>query len=736
VPDTVRAPTRSVHRPHPFATFWTTAALASSLPAFAAEPPAGATGPAPAASVQSVVVTARKLAVETLIDRKVYSIEADVQSAFGTVSDVLTAIPSIDVDTDGIVSLRGDSNVLILVDGKPSPLFSGPSAGDNLQSIPAKDIERIEVITNPPAQFKADGTAGVINIITRKQHDDGTAGTVQASLGSGGRSVIGGNLSRKSGPLSLAVNATYRQDFKVRSLQSDLVSADPVTGQPVDHATTTHETVRRSNPPVELSARYVLNDRQTLTASVSRTGRAGLRTYTQYNDALDAGGALLSSAERLSAGHDREVIVDSKLGFTQLLARSGETLDASLHHSGATESEHYDYTNVPLLPAAAAYDNNFGFHDEYGVSEAGLDYVLPLSKTRSIRAGGSFEQNDYLYRAVGYNVDAVSGAQVENRLLHDDFLHWRQIASLYATLQTTAGAWSWLGGLRSEYTRAEGRQLTQALATTTHGLQLYPSVHVERSLSDQSTLSFGASRRVTRPDPESLDPYVDREYTPNLRAGNPDLKPQYTQSFEVGYAYDASGWTGSVTGYYRRNRDSATDLTQDLGNGFTLQTRTNLPRNDSAGFEFTSTGHLLPTLAYSISGNAFYAQIDATALGTPGLRSTSGLNGKLKLDWRATAADSAQLTVNRNDRRLTPQGYFGAFNVVNLGLRHQFRPSLTGIVTLSDAFNGQRFERWATTPTYAFHSLRAVRGRVLYIGLVQAFGSSKKEKPAGFEYDP
>src|SRR5487761_2546459 len=113
--------------------------------------------PAPAESVEDIVVTARKLSIEKLIDRTVYSVPSDVQSTFGTLSDVLADIPSIDVDPDGIVSLRGDTHVLILIDGKPAAQFSGSSAGDNLQSLSAKDIERIEVLTTPPAQFKADG---------------------------------------------------------------------------------------------------------------------------------------------------------------------------------------------------------------------------------------------------------------------------------------------------------------------------------------------------------------------------------------------------------------------------------------------------------------------------------------------------------------------------------------------------------------------------------------------------
>src|SRR5207245_4038308 len=127
-----------------------------------------------------------------------------------TVSDVLSAIPSVDVDPDGNVSLRGDSNVLILIDGKPSTQFSGSAAGDNLQSVPAKDIERIEVMTTPPAQFKADGTAGVINIITRKKRPEGVAGLLQGSLGSGGRSVVGANARDSSSSLTASATAGFR----------------------------------------------------------------------------------------------------------------------------------------------------------------------------------------------------------------------------------------------------------------------------------------------------------------------------------------------------------------------------------------------------------------------------------------------------------------------------------------------------------------------------------------------
>jgi outer membrane receptor for ferrienterochelin and colicin len=260
-------------------------------------------------------------------------------------------------------------------------------------------------------------------------------------------------------------------------------------------------------------------------------------------------------------------------------------------------------------------------------------------------------------------------------------------------------------------------------------------VHVDRSLTDATTLSFGASRRVTRPDPDNLNPFIDYEYTPNLRAGNPNLRPQDTHSYEIEYGYEANGFSHSLTGYFRHNRDSVTDLVENLGNGLTVATKTNLPTNDSAGVEISSHGHVLPKLGYTVSSNLFHNQIDGSALGAAGLQSTTGVNAKVKLDWRPTAVDSGQITMNRTDKRLTPQGYVAAINVVNLGYKRQLLPDLNAFVTVSDLFNGQRFRRYAATPTFTEQYTRSVRGRVAYVGLVYSFGSVKKDKGPGFDYD-
>ncbi len=679
-----------------------------------------------------MVVSAQKLQVETLVDRKVYNVTTDLQASFGSVGDVLTAIPSVDVDADGVVSLRGDTHVLILIDGKPSALFSGSKAGDNLQSIPAKDIERIEVLPTPPAQFKADGAAGVINIITRKKRPAGFAGTVQASLGNRQRAFAGADSSYHSGPLNASISAGFRRDYRERTLGSDVQVSGTPTSPPVDEISTLNEQAHRNIPTAAAKADYELDDQQSISGSVNWMKRGGPRAYTQINTSNTSSG-LLSSAQRLSAGHDPESEYDERLGYTRKLSRPGEELELTAHRSTAHQREHYDYTNDSFVPSVPTFLNNLNLLEDHATTEVGADYVLPVSKAHGIKLGYSFEQDDFHYANGGATVDPVTGAETVDPNITNNFKFRRRIDAGYASYQVTTDEWSVLAGMRAEVTHTDTFLLTSNVSNSDRYFRIYPSLHISRALSDESTLSFGMSHRISRPDPSDLDPYIDAEYTPNLRTGNPNLRPQLTQSYEVGYGYEGNGLAYQVTGYYRRNRDSVTDITQYLGNGVSLTTRTNLPRNDAAGLELTSNGHLLPQLSYSISANPFHSQIDATALGEPGLKSTTGINIKLKLDYQPTAHDSAQLALTRSDKRLTPQGRVFATNVVNFGYKHQARSDLTAIFTVSDVFNGQHNRRLENAPTFTGEYTRTVYGRLVYIGLIYSFGSARSDKQ--FDYD-
>jgi outer membrane cobalamin receptor len=706
------------------------ALLATATKAMAADPP-----PSPPGPTESVVVTSPRLPVQTFIDRKVYTLTDDLQANFGTLSNVLTDIPSVNVDPDGILTLRGDSHVLILIDGKPSPLFSGSRAGDNLQSFPAANIERIEVITTPPAQYRAAGAAGVINIITRKGHKEGIAGSVRASQGNDGRLVVSADSSYRAEKLSVSVDAGFRHDERQKLLESDMRSPLTPAASTLNSRSVLLEQSRRGVPSASTHAEYALDEKDSVSGSFSWLRIGGPRNYPQTTTTTDASGTVTSVSERLSRGHDPETDYDERLGYVRKLARPGEELDISLHRGTSHQVKRYDYTNDSLLPAAVPYDSYLILNEQDTTSEAGLDYVLPFSSARVLKLGYLFEQDDYGFGSTAGDEDPVTGAETIDPTATDDFRYRQRIHAGYASYQAIVGQWSFLGGVRLEGTSTEARLPTNDTVSRAHYLGLFPSLHVERSLPHAGTLSFGASRRVTRPNPQQLDPYVNQEYTVILRAGNVHLLPEYTQSYELGYGLQGQGLGCQLTGYYRRNHDSTTGLVKYLGDGVSLSTQENLPRDDFAGLELTADGHLGSQLSYSISGDLFHGQVDASALGIPGLRSTRGVDAKLKLDYRPTARNLAQLSISRTDRRVTAQGYVSAINVVNVGYRRQLRADLSALATVSDLFNGQRTQGIATTRSFAGYFVRAIRGPIIYVGLIYSFGSPAK-KQQDFQYEP
>jgi len=686
-------------------------------------------------TLQPIVITARKLPVERLIDRRVYGVSADLQSTSGTAADILNELPSVEVDADGMVSLRGDSNVTILIDGKPSAQLSGAAAGDGLLQYPASDIEKVEIITNPPAQFKAEGAAGIINIITKRNRKAGPSGTAQASVGNDHRYFMAANGNYNTGPVNLSGGLGLRQDDRQRILTDNRTAIDPSTHEFVVSEENVDEHVRRLTPSVKAGMDYRLDEHQLLGFSFSHRERSGARYFDQYDESALRMQPPMSISDRHSDGHEWRLDNDQSLHFEQKLARPDETLSFAVHRSIVREREHYAYTNTYVLPVEIPSHDDLGLNLDLVTTEFSADYALPLSDDRNLNLGYDFQEDNDDFDNSGDTVDPVTGQPVSNPAITNSFHYLQKVHAVYGSYQATFSAWSVQSGLRVEDTSAAFPAGTGSAMDTRRYARAYPSVHLERSVSEHSTLSLSLGRRVTRPDPEALNPFVDRQDTQNLRAGNPNLAPQDTRSFELGYSVDSNHLNYGLTGYLRRNRNSFTDVTQVVSADVVLSTKANLPKDTSEGLEFTANGHATPKLSYGLSGNLFHNEIDATALGAPGLKSTTGINAKASLDYHPTTADTAQVSYSRSNKRLTPQGYVSALNLANVGYKHQIRVNLSVVATVSDVFNGQKFRRFVSTPTLTDSYQREQLGRIAYVGVVYAFGASKKSKTPGFEYE-
>ena len=335
--------------------------------------------------------------------------------------------------------------------------------------------------------------------------------------------------------LSASVDAGFRHDERLKALESDMRSPLTPSMSTLYSRSTLLEHSWRDVPSASAKAEYSLDEKDSMSGSFNWLRTGGPRNYTQTTATTDASETVIDVSNRLSRGHNPETSYDEQLEYTRKLEQQGEELDISLHRATSHQLTRYDYTNDSLLPAAASYDSYLiqGAHD--AATEAGLDYVLPLSNSRELELGYLFEQDDYGFDSTAGDEDPLTGAEAVDSGQTDDFRYRQRIQAGYASYKASLGKWSFLAGLRLEDTTTDARVPTDNTVSRNHYLGLFPSLHVERSLSDTGTLSFGASRRVTRPDPQQLDPNINQEYTLILRAGNLRLLPEYTQSYQ-GYA--------------------------------------------------------------------------------------------------------------------------------------------------------------------------------------------------------
>ncbi len=710
-------------------------ALAASLIASAASAAAQADEPAKAPPSATVTITGKVKAEQTLIDRKVYKVSGELTAGTASAADVLNTLPSVEVDIDGNLALRGDRNVLILVDGKPSAQLTGSGAGDALLQFPASMIERIEVMTTPPAQYRAEGTGGLINIVTKKTRPGGPSASAQASLGSQRRYVLGlsGNATR--GSLLVSGGVGLRRDQRRRIIDSTLVTPNPAGSGSLTATQRFDESARRFLPSARGSLSWQASTAQTIEADFNARGRSGERFFDQGNSTLGSDGSALSTTTRHSDGHEAALATEQTLRW-HWATEGASTLELSWHRTADIEREHYTYADRSIVPAPGTSASHLGLNHDLDTVDWAADYAHTLDDGAQLKFGIALTQDRDAFFNTGDTVDPVSGLAVSDPNVTNRFEYSGCIDALYASWQQSLAWASVVAGLRTEHTVSDGWQVT----TGEHDHQdlsgWYPSLRVEHWLDTQASVSLGYSKRLSRPDPEWLNPFIDYQDIHNLRAGNPLLRPQETQALELRYRREANAWNFDLTGYARNYRNSVTDIVQVLSADVALATKANLPYNRTRGVEFTAEGTATPRWGYRLSGNAYSSEIDATALGEPGLKSTTGLNLKATLDYKPTVTDVAQFNLSRVGRRLTPQGSIASTTVVNLGIRHQVDANSSVVATLSDLFNGQRQLRTLDTPALQQTYLRTQRGQVFFVGFAITLGGGTKKGHSGaFEYD-
>jgi len=718
-------------------------AKSKAAPAKAAPANSGPTKARPAKSgdktVETITVTGESQnAYRSSIDRKSYGIANDLAATTGSISDALKNVPSVEVDVQGNVSLRGDPNVTIMVDGKPSTLFKGPGGAQALQSLPADQFERVEVITNPSAQFSPEGSAGIINLISKQTRRAGRSGSVRANLGSAGRRNFGVTAAYNSPKLTVSGDAGWRHDPQHAVSHDVYASTDPVTGVTTLTTNDSFNHGPADNTNLRLGADFDPDLATRLSAEVRYNNNTFHQTAGNELAAVDSSGAAIQHFTSAGPSNNDRANAAGSLSLRRKFDGEDHLFTASLSRDhGHERNDGSSLANYLVPPIPDQFRSSRGRND-LDQTEFKADYSRPMPAMGRLKSGYYFRLEDNDYDNFGLIGPSLSQAVVDTG--RTNHFHYRlQLNAAYATYEQPFGDWTVLGGLRLEDARIDTDQLTTHQAGRQAYTYLYPSLHVADRLSETQQLTFSYSERIARPGPQDLNPFrfVGLTYA---RQGNPNLKPQITHSFEAGWQMKENGTFYLATLYYRINDRGVTDIVTDLGNGVLLTSRANLSKSRNLGLELVANGHLTRALSYNVSTNLYWNEIDSThvplgpGLGFGGTRSAFAVGGRGSLNWQVTPDDVFQLNVQENAKRLLPQGYQEPMTLMFLGYRHKFSDALSAVVTVQDPTRSFRFRQVLDTPTFHERSTFHGNSQAAFVGLTYSFGAAQKRQPQTFDF--
>ncbi len=687
--------------------------------------------------LEKLEVTSRREMLSNSIDRKIYTVGKDLQSTSGSASQLLQGIPSVQVDIEGNVSLRGNDNVLILINGKSSPLMSATNRADVLEQMPADSIDKIEVITNPSAKYKPDGTAGIINLTLKRRHNAGLSGVARISVGNDSRYNAALTANCNPGRYNLFGTASVRQDDRLRYNRETRSHLDTATNT---FLTTNQKTVEHMRPLsrlAQLGAEFNASETDKLSATADYNLRTFFRNSTVSNLSQSATGAVLSDYDRLRTDPEWQKTVSFASTYQHTFPEEGHELNLEFKRDRHWEHEDNHYTDVYRTPVTpTTFDNTLMLPVETG-EELIAEYVRPMDHDSKLEAGYSREANGSDTDFRGSFLDPVSNTWLVDTAKTNRFIYHDVIHALYTTYARTFGRFGMLGGLRMEQTYIDTNQVTAHITGQNNYFRLYPSLHLSYNLTDTGQLQLNYSHRIHHPESDDLNPFPEYQDPYNLRAGNPYLRPEDTDSFESGYQFKQDNTTLLAALYYRYTYHAFTDFTRYIDSTTLLTTKENLTANRSGGLELAATADLWSRVTLNFSANAFRSEIDASNLGFSTARSATAWSAKLNANWRATPRDTVQFNTNYTAKRLTAQGYRLPTFVANIGLRHELTDRRTAFVlTVSDVFNSLEEKTVIDTPILHDFITRRRSSRIIYLGITYNLGQpTKKKKDDALQFD-
>ncbi len=497
-------------------------------------------------TLDEVEVIAEKSTVEIRLDKKIYNVGKDMTVKGGNASDVLDNVPSVNVDAEGAVSLRGSENVRILIDGKPSALV-GLTGTEALRNLPADAIEKVEVITSPSARYDAEGTAGILNIILRKGKITGFNGSVNLTVGNPDMVRVAPNLNYRTKKINLFSNLGYSYRKGPGNSQSFFTNFDN-DGTITDYRNEDRVFDRENkNFNASLGLEYYINKNSSITGSYFYRNSNGNDIATNITDSLNVNREIGSREVRIETEKEDGIDNQYSLNYTNNFDGKGKKLTIDLQYSDSNETE-----NSPVAIDGVLAEQN----SQVTTSKDKLfqiDYILPIGENSQFEFGHKTMLQD-LFSDFKVRQRQDDGTfPLGNSSNAIDFK--QNIYAFYAQYGNKINKFSYLLGLRTEITDIDLRVLTDNTFSDKNYTEWFPTVNLGYELNDTDNLTLGYSRRLRRPRHWFLNPFESRSSATNIFKGNPDINPTFTSSFDLGYITKINKLTLNSSIYYQYSTD-------------------------------------------------------------------------------------------------------------------------------------------------------------------------------------
>lgn len=696
-----------------------------------------------AKQLNEVTVTGQRATMKLEVDRKSFDVGQLISNAGQSASDVLDNVPSIEVDNDGNVSLRGNSSVEVWINGKASGLTSDNRA-QILQQLPAESIDRIEVIDNPSAKFSAEGSAGIINIVLKKDRKAGYYGSVQAGGDTRGGANTSFNVNYNSRLIDSYLNIGYRHRANTGHMESQQTSN--AYNQTYDSDSKQRGNNFFTRAGVTLHA--TTKDDFSLSGMLMHGG-GNSHSYTPYiytAVANDLNNYQLDRLNRSRTGMDMRY---GEFNYRHSF-NDKHFIDFTADLSSWKMNGDNWYQDSTVVVGIDDVTYSYQYRPQYinnHRKELKLEYENQVTKNFKIEAGynGNFSRENTPQESYMDNTSFDGTNASEDKLFFNRFIYKQDLHAFYTTLSYKFGALSLMGGLRGEYWRVNTESYTweqehdaslREQPFKKDYFQLFPSVFMSWQMTETQQLQLNYTRRLRRPWGGQLNSFRDTRDATTVSFGNPYLTPEFSNSFSLNYLKQWNDHSLLVSAYYRPTTDVIQRISyKNKEDGLFYQTSMNVAKSVSTGLEMTVKNKLWRILDLTTSANAYYYRLNGFSYDIDGQTVTGNSDHNFTWNARMTASlmlpydISIQTTGRYTARQVITQGYRKANYSIDFGARKNFFNKLfTLSVNCRDLLDSRRFETFTSGPNFTRHQINRRGGRRVSMTLTWNFGNMKQKK--------